>query len=304
MQATSVDLLDMANSPAVTREYLLNCMHLPKVELDKFDGNPLEYLTFIAVFDEVVDNTVMDGQVKLTRLLQYTCGSAKAALCTHSAYAGDFLLPTNILVAFTVKLHEAGDGRQAQFDWIQSLYAIPAIMTYWEQLRLSNFSEQDMVFDCIDTTPEANAFDSIDTTPEANAFDCIDTTPAANAFDSIDTTPAANAFDCIDTTPAASAFDCIDTTLALHMPFGWQMSFTLQMSSCPHEWRDGEGQLNKILSRVLSDNLSKLHKIVFALLDNICYSWCNLLFGITQISQPNLLGKIYIVTLWIQMIGR
>ena len=68
-QAARVDL-DMANPPAVTREDLLNLMHLPKVELDKFDGNPLEYLTFIAVFDEVVDNTVMDGQVKLTRLLQ------------------------------------------------------------------------------------------------------------------------------------------------------------------------------------------------------------------------------------------
>ena len=43
-------------------------MHLPKLELDKFDGNPLEYLTFIAVFDEVVDTTVMDGQLKLYRI--------------------------------------------------------------------------------------------------------------------------------------------------------------------------------------------------------------------------------------------
>ena len=78
-QAARVDL-DMANPPAVTREDLLHYMHLPKVELDKFDGNPLEYLTFIAVFDEVVDNTVMDGQLKLTRLLQYTSGSAKAVI--------------------------------------------------------------------------------------------------------------------------------------------------------------------------------------------------------------------------------
>ena len=40
-------------------------------------------------------------------------------------------------------------------------------------------------------------------------------------------------------------------------------------------------------------------KLSFALLDDICYSWCNLLLGITQITQPNLLGKIYKVTLWI-----
>ena len=60
-QAARVDL-DMANPPAVTREDLLHYMYLPKVELDKFDGNPLEYLTFIAVFDEVVDNTARDGR--------------------------------------------------------------------------------------------------------------------------------------------------------------------------------------------------------------------------------------------------
>ena len=89
-QAARVDLPDIANPPAVTREDLLHYLHLPKVELDKFDGNPLEYLTFIAVFDEVVDNTVMDGQVKLTRLLQYTCGSAKAAIRNCALIGGEF----------------------------------------------------------------------------------------------------------------------------------------------------------------------------------------------------------------------
>ena len=88
-QAAHVDISDMANPPAVTREDLLNVMHLPKVEVDKFDGNPLEYLTFIAVFDEVVDSTVMDGQVKLTRLLQYTSGSAKAAIRNCALIGGE-----------------------------------------------------------------------------------------------------------------------------------------------------------------------------------------------------------------------
>ena len=69
-----------ADASTVTREDLLNYMHVPNVELDKFDGNPLEYLTFIAVFDEMVDRRVADAQVKLTRLLQYTSGSAKAAI--------------------------------------------------------------------------------------------------------------------------------------------------------------------------------------------------------------------------------
>ena len=68
------------SAPTVTREDFLNYMHVPKVELDKFDGNPPEYLTFIAVFDEMVDRKVTDGQVKLTRLLQYTSGPAKSAI--------------------------------------------------------------------------------------------------------------------------------------------------------------------------------------------------------------------------------
>ena len=79
----------MTNPPVATREDLLNLLHLPKVELDKFDGNPLEYLTFIAVFDEVVGSSVMDGQIKLTRLLQYTCGSAKAAIRNCALIGGE-----------------------------------------------------------------------------------------------------------------------------------------------------------------------------------------------------------------------
>ena len=42
------------------------------------------------MFDEVVDSTVMDGQVKLTRLLQYTCGSAKAAIRHFALIGGEF----------------------------------------------------------------------------------------------------------------------------------------------------------------------------------------------------------------------
>ena len=78
-----------ASAPTVTREDFLNCMHVPKVELDKFYGNPLEYLTFIAVFDEMVDRKVTDGQVKLTRLLQYTSGPAKSAIKNCALIGGE-----------------------------------------------------------------------------------------------------------------------------------------------------------------------------------------------------------------------
>ena len=34
----------------------------------------------MAIFDEMIDGKVMDGQVKLTRLLQYTSGMTKSSI--------------------------------------------------------------------------------------------------------------------------------------------------------------------------------------------------------------------------------
>ncbi|XP_076043748.1 uncharacterized protein LOC143026852 [Oratosquilla oratoria] len=59
---------------------LVGILNVPKVELDVFEGNPLEYNLFMTIFDELVDSKVSDPQIKLTRLLQYTKGPAKAAI--------------------------------------------------------------------------------------------------------------------------------------------------------------------------------------------------------------------------------
>ncbi|XP_076047328.1 uncharacterized protein LOC143028851 [Oratosquilla oratoria] len=59
---------------------LVVILNAPKVELDVFEGNPLEYNLFMTIFDELVDSKVSDPQIKLTRLLQYTKGPAKAAI--------------------------------------------------------------------------------------------------------------------------------------------------------------------------------------------------------------------------------
>ena len=74
---------------AITQSDLINSLNVPKVEIDKFEGNPLDYLTFMAIFDEVVHTKVMDGQVKLTRLLQYTSGPAKMAIKNCALIGGD-----------------------------------------------------------------------------------------------------------------------------------------------------------------------------------------------------------------------
>ncbi|XP_076036051.1 uncharacterized protein LOC143022004 [Oratosquilla oratoria] len=59
---------------------LVGILNVPKVELDVFEGNPLEYNLFMTIFDELVDSKVSDPEIKLTRLLQYTKGPAKAAI--------------------------------------------------------------------------------------------------------------------------------------------------------------------------------------------------------------------------------
>ena len=63
-------------------------MNLPKVELETYNGDPMQYLTFIAAFEENVDKVIRDSQIKLTRLLQYTTGDAKSAIRTCALIGG------------------------------------------------------------------------------------------------------------------------------------------------------------------------------------------------------------------------
>ena len=59
---------------------LINLMNIPTVEIDMYDGNPMDYQAFITIFDELIDSKLGDPQLKLTRLLQYTTGAAKSAI--------------------------------------------------------------------------------------------------------------------------------------------------------------------------------------------------------------------------------
>ena len=64
-------------------------MNVPRVEIQSFDGAAVSYMTFIAVFDEVVGNANITGQAKLTRLLQYTTGAARDAIDCCALIGGD-----------------------------------------------------------------------------------------------------------------------------------------------------------------------------------------------------------------------
>ena len=49
----------------------------PDVDLDVFDGNPLEYHYFMMLFNEIVEKRIDNPRGKLTRLIKYTKGDAK-----------------------------------------------------------------------------------------------------------------------------------------------------------------------------------------------------------------------------------
>ena len=73
----------------ITSVELSSLLNVPKVELDIFDGDPLKYQSFLAIFDEIVDSKISDGQIKLTRLLQYTSGLAKSSIRNCALIGGN-----------------------------------------------------------------------------------------------------------------------------------------------------------------------------------------------------------------------
>ena len=78
------------SSSSVTRltELMMQTMKLqaaPKVEIDVFYGDPLEYSYFLENFKDVVENLIDDPKQRLLRLLKFTDGEAKQLIkhCVH-----------------------------------------------------------------------------------------------------------------------------------------------------------------------------------------------------------------------------
>nr|XP_055049230.1 uncharacterized protein LOC129434322 isoform X1 [Misgurnus anguillicaudatus] len=63
----------------------IDSMHLPPVDIIKFDGEPLKYWQFMRLFSSVIDKETVPDQEKLTRLYQYTLGQARDAI-SHCLY--------------------------------------------------------------------------------------------------------------------------------------------------------------------------------------------------------------------------
>ena len=67
-------------SQVQTNVDIVTALNMPRVEIDVFSGNPLEYQSFMAVFNDSVDSQPIKDRMKLTKLLQYTSGAAKSAI--------------------------------------------------------------------------------------------------------------------------------------------------------------------------------------------------------------------------------
>ena len=68
------------NKCGTSHAEVLEMASLPKVELQKFDGNPLRYHSFIALFEESVDFITKDDRKRLLRLIDSTEGVAYDAI--------------------------------------------------------------------------------------------------------------------------------------------------------------------------------------------------------------------------------
>ena len=78
-----------SKSTLVPGPEVFNLLSLPKVELEVFKGDPLQYHTFIKAFQLSVEKCCADPDAKLTRLLQYTAGDAKEAIRSSIFLGGE-----------------------------------------------------------------------------------------------------------------------------------------------------------------------------------------------------------------------
>ena len=116
--------LQECSSPKPSDNVLAHVLSLPRMEIPKFDGNPLKYYNFIAVFDECVDKPISDCQMKLMRLSQFTTGDANYAIraCVSVGGSEGYSEARDILkkrfgndhLVSTKLLNELRDGRNVK----------------------------------------------------------------------------------------------------------------------------------------------------------------------------------------------
>ena len=96
----------------------------PKVELDTFSGNILEFEYFRANFKELVEEKVEDQRGRLARLLKYTSGDAKELIkgCVHEDSKTCYDRAMQLLVK------EYGDPHETTCAYLKELSSWPSLL--------------------------------------------------------------------------------------------------------------------------------------------------------------------------------
>ena len=74
---------------------LLQLQAAPEVDMEQFDGNPLNYHYFMALFAEVVETKIEEPRGRLTRLIKFTTGEARELIKHSSIQHSSIQLPHN-----------------------------------------------------------------------------------------------------------------------------------------------------------------------------------------------------------------
>ena len=101
----------------------LKLQSAPRVEIDSFSGDPLEYNYFITTFKDVVENLINDPRQRLVRLLKYTRGEAKELIkhCVHDESANCYEAALSLLE------QEYGNSFQIACAYLEKLKSWPQI---------------------------------------------------------------------------------------------------------------------------------------------------------------------------------
>ena len=72
--------LSLIQQGQIQQQQLLNAVQLPRAEFISYNGDPLQYWTFIRSFENSVENVMVDDNAKLMRLPQYCTAEAREVI--------------------------------------------------------------------------------------------------------------------------------------------------------------------------------------------------------------------------------
>ena len=102
---------------------IINNFTIPKIEISKFDGNPLRYWPFIKSFENVIENKIKDNSIRLDILVQHCTGEV------HDLLQCCLLKNPNegYVLARTLLKETYGDDEAIACTWLDKILKRPRL---------------------------------------------------------------------------------------------------------------------------------------------------------------------------------